>query len=104
MKKIHTPINSFIQSFSRYPTWNICLLFDIFDKMPDINGTQYRIYHLQRPNAGLHQMKYLNLEITSNMRLTPPHLDQSANYDATAHNTLQINNSLYYLLIVINTD
>ena len=28
-------------------------------------------------------MKYLNLKITSNMRLTPPRLDQNANYNAT---------------------
>ena len=41
-----------------------------------------RFTKLQRPNAGLHK-KYLNLKITSNMRLTLPHLDQNANYDAT---------------------
>ena len=62
--------------------------------MPDINGTQYQIYQLQRPNAGLYQ--YLNLKITSNMRLTPPCLDQNANYNATAHNSWQINNSFQF--------
>ena len=51
--------------------------------MPDINGTQYQIYQLQRPNAGIHQLKYLNLTITSNMRITPCSLDQNADYDAT---------------------
>ena len=68
-------------------------VFDIFDKMPDINGTQYHIYQVQRPNAALHQLKYLSLEITSNMRLTLAHLHQSINYDAKAHNSWQINNS-----------
>ena len=38
------------------------------------------MYQLQRPNAGLHQLKYLNLQIKSNVRIT---LDQNANYDAT---------------------
>ena len=33
--------------------------------------------------AGLHQLKYMNLKITSNMRLAPPRMDQNANYDAT---------------------
>ena len=51
--------------------------------MPDINGIQYRIYQLQWPYAGLQPLKYLNLKITSNMRFTPPHLDQNVNYDAT---------------------
>ena len=69
-------------------------VFDIFDNMPDIKRTQYQIYKLQRPNAGLHQTKYLNLEITSNMRITLPRLNQSENYDASAHNFWQINNSL----------
>ena len=82
------PTNSFMQNFSSDTKRGILWLnhvnylnsvFDIFDKMPDINGTQYRIYHLQRLNAGLHQLKYRHLKITSNMRLTPPHLDQNVN-------------------------
>ena len=69
--------------------------------MPDINGTQYQIYKQQRPNAGLHQLKYLNLKITSNMRFTLPRLDQNANYDATAHNSWQINNSLQFSIPIL---
>ena len=70
--------------------------------MSDINETQYDIYQLQRLNAGLHQLKYLNPEITSNMRLTLPRLDQRANYDATAHNSRQKNNRYqFYIPILI---
>ena len=61
--------------------------FTSYKGLTDINGTQYQIYKLQRPNAGLHQMKYLNTEITSYMRLTLPRLDQSANYDDTGYST-----------------
>ena len=76
------PTNSFMQNFSsdtkRGILW-LNYLKSVFDKVPDINGTQYRIYQLQRPNAGLHQLKYPHLKITSKMRLTPPHLDQNVN-------------------------
>ena len=71
-------------------------VFDIFDKVPDINGTQYQIYQLQRPIAGLYQLKYLNLKITSNMRLIPPHLDQNANYHVTAHHSWHIYTALLW--------
>ena len=75
--------------------------------MPDINGTQYQIYQLQRPNAGLHQIKYLNLKITSKMRLTQPRLDQNTNYHATAQNWWQINNGFQFsirILIVCSSE
>ena len=56
--------------------------------MSDINRAQYQIYQLQRPHVGVHKLKYLNLNITTNMRLTLPRLKQNSNYDATAHNFL----------------
>ena len=41
------------------------------------------MYQLQRPNAILHQLKYLNLQIKFNVRITLPRLEQNANYNAT---------------------
>ena len=102
-----TTTNSFMQGFSSDTQPRILRLnylrfaFDIFDKMSDINLTQYQIYQLQRPNSGLHQLKYLNLNITSNMRLSPPCLDQNVNYDATAHNSWQISNSFQFSIAIL---
>ena len=41
-----------------------------------------------------------NLKITSNMRLTPPCLDQNVNYDAVAHKSWQINNSFQFSIAI----
>ena len=78
-----TPINSFIQSFFQIP--NLEYLSETF-----FTKCQVSMKH----NIRFTSYKDLMQAYTSNKRLTLPHLNQTANYDAAEHNSWQINNSL----------
>ena len=52
-------------------------------------------------NAGLHQLQYHKLKITSNMRLITHRLVQNANSNVTAHNSWHIYNSFQFSVPIL---